>query len=154
MYCIETYYDYKEIKNVLNCIETYDNYKEIKKMYWFVLKPTIIDYIVYRSLTTYLLWSPLLRFVYNNTNVRERRVHLAKASPICMFYSMSFVTFWGYHVQPTRCLGALRRLVVTTLYILYSLPTMRYWNETCTELYWSLQWCTEMKKNILQLKWL
>ena len=40
---------------------------------------------MYRSLTIYRLWSPMLQFVYDNIklyNVRERRVHLTKASPI------------------------------------------------------------------------
>ena len=44
----------------------------------------IIDNAVYRSLTTYPLCSPMLRFVYDNIklfNVRERRVHLTEVSP-------------------------------------------------------------------------
>ena len=78
------------------------------------------DFIVYRSLTTYRLWSYLLRFVYDNIqvyNVRECSVHLTEASPIDFVKNVHCIKwkFWGYHV------GALRRLVVTTLYVLYSL---------------------------------
>ena len=63
-----------------------------------------IDYIVYRSLTTYRLWSPMLRFVFDNIklyNVRERRVNSTEASPIGCVQNVNcnLWTFWGYHVQ-------------------------------------------------------
>ena len=61
--------------------------------------------ISYRSLTTYILWSPMLRFVHDYItlyNVRERRVHLSEANPIGFVQNVHCIvlSFWGYHVQP------------------------------------------------------
>ena len=57
-------------------------------------------------------------------NFRERRVHLNKASPVGFVQNGHCIlwTFWGYH-DTNRFLSALRRLVVTILYILQSLVT-------------------------------
>ena len=81
-----------------------------------------INYILYRFLTTYRLWSPMLRFVHDNIklyNVRERRVHLSEPSPICSRFctkrSLYFVNVLRLSCT-TRCLGVLSRGVVTTLY--------------------------------------
>ena len=66
----------------------------------------------YRSLTTYRLWSLMLRFVYDKIklyNVRERRVHLTEASPIGFVqnvHCMSCVNVLWLSCT-TRCLGAL-----------------------------------------------
>ena len=91
---------------------------------------------MHRSLTTYRLRSPLLLFVYDNIkfyNVRGRRVNLTEASPcrFCTERSLYFVNVLRLNVLrlscTTSCLRALRRLVVTTLYGLYSLVAPLLW---------------------------
>ena len=70
----------------------------------------------------------MLRFVHDNIKlymVQERRVHLAKVSPIGCVQNVHCERFELLSCT-TRCLRALRRLVVTTLYILYSLRLPLY----------------------------
>ena len=64
-----------------------------------------IDYLAYRSLTNYRLWTPMLRFVLEIIklcNVRERRVYRTEASPLVFVTNVHCIlwTFWGYPVQP------------------------------------------------------
>ena len=78
-------------------------------------------YIVYISLAT-RLWSPMLRFVYDNTklnNVQERRVHLinwSKPYKFCTEHSLYFVNVLRLsctlYNHLSRCHKT--RLVVTT----------------------------------------
>ena len=87
----------------------------------------LIDYIVYRSLTC-RLWSLMLQFLHDTIklyNVRERRVHFiwGKSYKFCTERLLYFVNVLRLSCT-TRCLGALRRLVVTTLYVLYSLVNL------------------------------
>ena len=85
-----------------------------------------IDYLAYRSLTNYRLWTPMLRFVLEIIklyNVRERRVCIqnwGKPSGFCNERSLYFVNILRLSCT-TRSLGALRWLVVTTLYVLSAL---------------------------------
>ena len=77
-----------------------------------------IDYIVTRSLTTYRLWSHMLQFVFDKIklyNVRAEQSTLNWAKFYRLFterspYFVNVVSRWF-----------IRRLVVTTLYVLYSL---------------------------------
>ena len=60
---------------------------------------------MYRSLTTYRLWTPMLRFVFDKIklyNVPEHRVHLTQAIPTGFVQNVHCIlwTFRGYHVQP------------------------------------------------------
>ena len=69
----------------------------------------------------------MLRFVYDSIklyNVRERNVHLTEASSIGFVQNVSVFCerFEVIMYNTIRCLGALRRLVVTTLYAMISKP--------------------------------
>ena len=99
---------------------------------WAVKVMLTIEYIEYRSLTTYRLWSPMLLFVYDNIkvyNVRERRVHLTEASPIDFVQNVNYIllTFRSYHVQPgvSVCFRSTGSDHVTTLCVLYVLSDVK-----------------------------
>ena len=67
----------------------------------------------------------MLRFVYDNIklyNVRERRVQLTEAIPKVLYRPFNvFCERFEVIMDNHGCLDALRRLVVTTLYVLNSL---------------------------------
>ena len=63
---------------------------------------------------------------------------LTEASPIGFVHCILRM-FLGYQLATTRWLGALRRLVVTTLYVLYSLMGVIY---LCTKLK-MVRWCSK-----------
>ena len=68
----------------------------------------------------------MLQFVYGNIklyNVQERTVHWVVPYRFCTTHSLYFVNVLRLWCT-TRCLGGLRQLVVTTLYVLY--------NHSCT----------------------
>ena len=112
-----------------------------------------IYYILYRSLTSYRLRSPTLRFVNDYIklyNVWERRVHLTEASAIGFVQNLHCIlwTFWGYRVQPGVSRGALRQLVLTTLYVLYSLVILV--ENRCTFLCSNVLCCTSLYSSELR----
>ena len=79
-----------------------------------------IDYTYSIQVThihTYRLWSPMLRFVFDNINNIFDTLEWGKPYRTFIVFCERFVRMYN---QVSR--GALRRLVVTTLYVLYS-PT-------------------------------
>ena len=86
-----------------------------------LLMGEVMDYIEYISLTTYRLWFVTIYIWYHQTlqcPKAQSTLNWGKLYRFCKERSLYFVNVLRLS---TRCLGALRRIVVITLNVLYSL---------------------------------